>query len=132
MGDILLENRGYFLTVWRTSQRKTTLRHFVCRRDFWSFSQKHSGTKTEVKFSTCQPDQNQVYTDKACPDSDTMWPAVARACTEDGILQEGAQAVDCSRGSVSPVLLCECGRPCGCLFKGSKPGFLWCCAKITP
>lgn len=120
-----------FLTVEGTSQRKTTLRHFVCRHDFWSFSQKHSGTKTEVKFSTCQPDQNRVYTDKACPDSDTMWPAVARACTEDGILQKAAQAVNYSRGSASPVSLCEFGGPCGSLFKGSKPRFLWCCSKIT-
>lgn len=53
-----------------------------------AFAKKHSGTKTRVKFSTCQPDQNQLCTNKDCPDSDTMWPVLARATREDGILQK--------------------------------------------
>lgn len=87
--------------------KQKTLRHFVCRHYFWSFSQKHSGTKTRVKFSTCQPDQKQLYTNKPRPDSDTMWPVVARATTEDGILQKVVKAINYSRRLEATYLQCQ-------------------------
>lgn len=109
MGDIPLEYKDYFFDCrYMISQWSRKLLDIL-------FADIISGVLAKSTVEQ-RPELNLVHVNliknnstqtNPRPDSDTMWPVVARATTEDGILQKAVKAINYSRRLEATYLHCQ-------------------------